>query len=321
MRRVFVKGRRVLLLGGALAVAAAVSGGTTAHAATTAPAASKAVSGTPCSFNPVVLCQSTNGIIALNITYTNASDCTFTWDVAWGDGTVSDVTDTDPANGSVLLAHHTYAKAATYAISATGHVTAGTCTTTPFSGHFSLVKPPPPVRSAPGEACVFDAPNGGLTTPGHLYVSGHVGWAYLSNPAKGTWVYGANEGPSKIYGTASKTWIGSGTWANALSIFKNALGEVGKSKTYFHTANYYKSYRCVTVPTYHSANALALAKKLGGVNYTIPGFDCLAQAADVLAKYGAPMNSTTYMLNPSDWQPNTYYTSVYMKKFGPAHKI
>jgi hypothetical protein len=88
-----------------------------------------------------VLCQSTDSTIALNITYTDASTCAFAWHVAWGDSKVSNVTDTDPADGSVLLAQHAYAKAGTYAISAIGSVTAGNCTTTPFTGHFSLVEP------------------------------------------------------------------------------------------------------------------------------------------------------------------------------------
>jgi hypothetical protein len=142
MRGLFVRTRRVLLLAVALAVAAALSAGTTAHAAIAA------VPSTPCSFNPVVLCQSSDSTIALKITYTNASACTFAWDVAWGDGSVSEVTDVDPGDGSVLLAHHTYPKAASYTISATGSVTAGDCAAFPFTGHFTLVKPTTPSVTA-----------------------------------------------------------------------------------------------------------------------------------------------------------------------------
>lgn len=319
MRIFFVRARRMLLLAAALAVAAALAGGTTAHAATAAG------SGTPCSLNPAASCQSTDGTVALNIDYSDASACTFAWHVEWGDGSVSDVTVTDPADGYVLLAQHTYANANTYTISATGQVTAGDCETSPFTGHFTLLKPTP-VPGVPGKACVFNAPSGGISFSlpdhKHLFVSGHVGWAYLSDPATGTWEYGANEGPEYgIYELPSLTWIRSGTWADAISIFKNALGAPGKSKDYYHSGNYYKSYRCATVPVYHSTAALDTAKALGGVLYEIPYFDCLAQATDVLAIYGAPVNDVTYLLNPDYWVPNNYYHSVYMSKFGPVHKI
>lgn len=322
MRRVFMRARLVLLLAVALAVAATVSMsvGTAAYAATTA-------SSTPCSLDPATSCQSTDGTIALYIDYSDASACTFDWYVVWGDGIISDITVNGPADGNVLLERHAYAKTGTYSISATGKVVAGDCTTSPFSGTFTLLKAVT-VSSAPGEACVFNAPNGGvnLAVKGvHIYVSGHVGWAYLSNPATGTWVFGANEGPVSVLppDLTSKTWADSGTWADVLSTFKNALGAPGKAKTYFHAGNYYKTYRCVTVPTYHSASALSTAESLGGVIYTIPLTDCLSQATAVLAKYGAPINNTTYYLDvhAADWQPNTYYTSVYMEKFGPAKPI
>ena len=134
MGRFSVRIRRVMLLAAAFAVAAALSGVTAAHATTASG------SGTPCSFGPATSCQSTDGAVALNIDYTNASACTFTWHVEWGDGSVSDVTVTDPADGYVLLAQHTYANANTYNISATGQGTTENCTTTPFTGYFTLLK-------------------------------------------------------------------------------------------------------------------------------------------------------------------------------------
>jgi lysophospholipase L1-like esterase len=138
-----MRARLALLAGTVLAVAAVLSGGTVAQADTAAPAATAAVSGGQCSFDPVVLCQSTDSTIALNAVYTNTSACTFVWHVVWGDGSVSDVTDTDPADGSVLLADHAYKKPGTYAISDTGQATAtaGTCSATPGSYHFSLIEP------------------------------------------------------------------------------------------------------------------------------------------------------------------------------------
>jgi hypothetical protein len=316
MRRFFARARRVLLLAIALVVVAALAGGTAAHAAAAAG------SSTPCSFGAVTSCQSTDGTVAVNIDYSDASACTFTWHVNWADGSVSDVTVTDPADGYDLLAHHTYVKAGTYNITATGQVAVGDCTTIPFNGYFTLLEATPVL----GEACVFNAPSGGLTitvphTHVRLYASGHVGWAYLSDPATGTWVFGANEGPEDLYLGPSLTWIAWGPWSYVVSIFKNALGAPGKSATYYHPGNYYKSYRCATVSAYHSAAALEVAKSQGGEDYTIPLTDCLAQTTEVLAKYGAPINDSTYLLHYLEWDPNTYYHSTYMKAFGPVFDI
>lgn len=319
LKRLFLRTGRVLLPAIALAATALLSGGTGAHAATTA------VSSAPCTFAAATSCQSTDAKVTVDIQYSGASACTFAWKVVWGDGSTSDVTVTDPADGYVSLGQHTYAKAGAYDLSAAGQVTAGDCEASPFVGYFTLVKPAP-APSLPGEACVFNAPSGGLrvTVPHtnvHLLVSGHVGWAYLSDPATGTWVFGANEGPVHLYLGSSLTWIGSGKWSYVLSTFENALGVAGKSKTYFHPGNYYKSYRCVAVPAYNSAAALKIAKGQGGESYTIPLSDCLTQTTDVLSKYGAPLNDSTYLLNYLEWVPNTYYASVYMKKFGPVRKI
>jgi Cutinase len=160
MRRFLIDAKRVPLLAAALAVAGALSGGTAAYATTTPTAAD--ASSAPCSFNPASSCQSTDSTVALDTHYSGASACTFTWHIEWGDGSVSDVTDTDPADGYVLLAHHTYAKAAAYTISSTGQVVAGDCTTTPGTYHFSFIKPTwtPPVLQ-PCSASFIGVPGSG----------------------------------------------------------------------------------------------------------------------------------------------------------------
>ena len=153
MQRSFVRARRVLLLLAAvLAVAAALSGGTAAHAATAA------ASSTPCSFDPATSCQSTDATVTLNNGYSGTSACTFTWHVDWADGSSSDVTDTDPADGYVFLAHHTYAKAGTYHITETVQV-AGDCTATAGNYYFTLVKPAPVVQ--PCSASFIGVPGSG----------------------------------------------------------------------------------------------------------------------------------------------------------------
>lgn len=139
----------MLLPAVALAVAAALSGGTAAHAATTAQVATAAASSTPCSFDPVTSCQSTDAAVTVNSQFSGASACTFTWHVDWADGNTSDVTVTDPADGYAALARHTYAKAGAYHITATGQVTAGDCTTTTGNYYFTLVKSAPACSTKP----------------------------------------------------------------------------------------------------------------------------------------------------------------------------
>lgn len=143
MGRFFVRARSVMLLAVALAVAAGLSGGTEAHAATAA------ASSTPCSFNSSGSCQSTDGTVTLNGHYSGASACTFTIHVDWADGSSSDITKTNPADGYVFLAQHTYANAGTYHITATSQVAAGDCTATGGNYSFTLVKPAPTNTSGP----------------------------------------------------------------------------------------------------------------------------------------------------------------------------
>jgi hypothetical protein len=76
MGRVFARARRGLLLAVALAVAAVLSGGTAAHAATAA------ASSTSCTFNLVTTqCQSADATVTVNSHYSGTSTCTFTWHV------------------------------------------------------------------------------------------------------------------------------------------------------------------------------------------------------------------------------------------------
>ena len=135
MRRVWTRAFGVLPLVIVVAVAAALSGGTQARAATAA------VSSGECSFNPTVICQSSDSSVALDVTYTGASSCSFTWHVTWGDGKATNVINNNPADGSSVLANHTYAKPGTYKIAGAGTVTAGNCTTAALTGLFSLVEP------------------------------------------------------------------------------------------------------------------------------------------------------------------------------------
>jgi hypothetical protein len=330
-----------LLLVVALTVLAAVSSAPSAQAtaAGTGAAASHglAASGSPCSFIPAQTCQSTDPSVTLNIDYAgNTSGCTFTWGVEWGDGATSpNLVVTNPPDGYVLLAQHTYTAPGTYAITVLAGEVDGSCTSNDFAVQFTLLPPPPtpapapppsspPPANAHGEACVFNAPTGGFSE--NLFgehISGHVGWAYLADPATGTWEYGANEGPvDGIYLFPSRTWLAQGTWADARSAFKYALpGGNGKNYAYYHGNHYYATYRCASVAAIHPDAALKVAQNQNDEAYRIPGADCLSQTVEVLATYGAPISEYAYLANPNYWVPNHYYHSGYMSQFGPEHRL
>jgi hypothetical protein len=200
--------------------------------------------------------------------------------------------------------------------------------TSPYVYPFQSNLPsPPPLPSPSGKACVFNAPKGGVTvTVAGQHISGHVGWAYLADPQKGIWEYGANEGPvnlnPKHFNDFSRTWNSKGTWGDVLKAFAGPWPASGKNKRYYHPSSYYYTYRCVTITTaIHPAAALGIVKAQAGEVYSIPDFDCLAQTVQVLATYGAPISEHAYLLNPYYWVPNHYYQSGYMSKFGSAKKV
>lgn len=165
MKRLITRPRNLMLVV-ALAVIAATSTVGTAYATSpgggdagingAAPHATS-TSGTPCSFVPALTCQSTNPTVALNIDYYGSqSGCTYVWFVSWGDGNdSSDLTVTNPPDGYVVLANHTYAATGEYTIAVTGQVTAGVCTANPFTAQFTLLHPaPPPIIHKSAHKCL-----------------------------------------------------------------------------------------------------------------------------------------------------------------------
>ncbi len=165
MRRLFDRGRRALLIAAAAAMAAGLFAGTAAHAS------AATVSSSPCSFNPVGTCQSTDGTVTENFQFLNASACTFAFRVAWDDGAVSNETVTDPADGYLPVAQHTYTKAGTYTIVITAQVVTGDCTVTALSGNSFTFAPPTPAPSPAACAPVwFIGARGSGETFGEAYV-------------------------------------------------------------------------------------------------------------------------------------------------------
>lgn len=293
MRKLPTSPRRGLIIAVALAVAAAVSTGTTtALAATTGSSAS-------CSLGPATTCQSTNPTIAINSDYTNATKCIFGWQISWGDGTITNVTVTDPANGYVLLAKHTYATSGTYAISAKSTAITANCTAGFFNGTFTVRLPAS--ASETGQACVLSNPASTLIS-GHFLV-GHVGWAF--ELPGGKWEYGANNGPSDgNLGSPSITHVERFPGKAALLAWAGDSG--------------YKEYRCVTVSGADASAALSQAASEQMENYEIPSGDCEAQVYRVLGKYGVHFQRLSYIVVPV---PNKWFADLQVSGFGPALRL
>lgn len=123
----------------ALAVAAAPGAGSPVSPAVAAAPASDNTA--PCSFAKVSACQSTDPTIKTYVLFNGStSGCTFDISVNWGDNSkTQQVFFTNPPDGTVFLASHTYAYSdapTTFTIFVQGSVTAGLCG--PFQGTLSF---------------------------------------------------------------------------------------------------------------------------------------------------------------------------------------
>jgi hypothetical protein len=178
MKRLIIRSRSLLLVL-ALMVTAGASTSYTAHAVSTAAGIGAAAprgtaaSDSPCTFIPAQTCQSTDPTVTLDIDYTgNTSDCTFTWGVEWGDGgTSANLVVTDPPDGYVQLAQHTYADPGTYSITVLAGVPTGSCTENDFAVQFTLLPAAPtptpsssPAPTPPPPPTVTNTPWNGYTT-------------------------------------------------------------------------------------------------------------------------------------------------------------
>ena len=146
--------------------------------ALSAPAASS----TECNFvESLQTCESTDPTVAYYDTVTgNPVDCTFVFDVAWGNSANSTTLGRNPSAGSHNLAgEHTYAAPGTYTITVNPQVTAGTsCTTTSSVHTFTLLFPTPtPVPTPTPPATIVLVPAGTAQVNGHTVqtyrVKGH----------------------------------------------------------------------------------------------------------------------------------------------------
>jgi hypothetical protein len=159
--------------------------------------------------------------------------------------------------------------------------------------------------SLAGRVCMINAPSGaGIGLPVGL---GHVGWAFLVDSFTGEWMYGANEGPGNVVTGSqdSKTWSGEGHWADLVKTFADALDGPGGAN-YYHTAAYYKSYRCESESLNDSTRATNTFISLQDKPYILISNDCLTNAVDVLLADGTTGLDTNFALPPHD-APNWYY--------------
>lgn len=148
-----------------------------------------------------------------------------------------------------------------------------------------------------GRACMINAPDGADFKLLGTY--GHVGWAFLSDRVNGTWVFGADEGPSfKYLGAPSNTWISSGNWSTLVNTFTTAKD--------YHGAGYYETFRCSSSGSNNYLQAYNKALDLARNAYYVPGNDCLSNAVDILTAYGASGLGASDILH---WSPNDYFNN------------
>ncbi len=137
-----------------------------------------AASGTECNFvESLQTCESTDPTVAYYDTVTgNPTDCTFLFNVAWGDGASSTKTVANPPAGSHnLIGEHTYAAPGTYTITVNPQVTAGTpCTVTSSVHTFTLAPPTPTPAPTPTPPATIT-----LVPAGTAQVNGHTVPTYL----------------------------------------------------------------------------------------------------------------------------------------------
>lgn len=148
MKRLFAASRSLLPVV-VLTVVAAMCTAPLAHAASSAsagrmsPAASRgpAASGTQCNFvQSLKACKSTDPTVAYTShAYGDTANCSFLFDITWGDGGSITKAVNDPTDGNHLLADHTYTAPKVYTITVTITVTAGDCTVTNSAHSFTLL--------------------------------------------------------------------------------------------------------------------------------------------------------------------------------------
>lgn len=171
-----------------------------------------------------------------------------------------------------------------------------------------------------GRVCMVFAPSG--ANFGILGKYGHVGWAYLIDRDRGSWFWGANEGPSlDRFGVPSRTWRAGGLWAGGAAL--PSLVTSFRTAGNYHAANYYQYVRCSSGPWHNPTSAAATAAAQQQQPYRVPNNDCLSNTVDIFRAYGVPQ-LPSYINTP---QPNVYFQTAISRiardksSFEPMRKI
>lgn len=98
---------------------------------------------TPCTFvESLPTCESTDPTVTYYDTPTgNITDCSFVFDIVWGDGGSTTTTVVNPSASHHLVGEHTYLVPGTYIIAVNPQVSVGTCTATSSVHTFTLLPP------------------------------------------------------------------------------------------------------------------------------------------------------------------------------------
>lgn len=159
----------------------------------------------------------------------------------------------------------------------------------------------------PGEACMFNAPDGALH-------AGHVGWGFRDGTGD-NWIYGATEGGGLIPisgGTgakaATKSWHESGTRSQMLDAFGSGVVQDQQTRALYNDGSgYYRIYRCSQITTSFPGAAMQAITDVetgGDSGYNIAFNNCLTKALIVLGSYGF-LN----LRGGASVLPNTYFQS------------
>ena len=181
MKRHIIRPRSLVLIV-VLAVVAAMCTVSTAKAASSASPVPHAASSTQCNFvHSLNTCESTDPTVAYYDSPTgNIVNCTFAFDVTWGDGGSTTKSLTDPPAGHNLVGEHTYAGPGVYTITVTVTVTAGTCTATSSTHTFDLPLTKNVALVPAGKVHVKGHPVPAYTAPAKVHLRGKVAVALLT---------------------------------------------------------------------------------------------------------------------------------------------
>ena len=292
MKKIFARPRSLLVII-ALVMIATMSTISTARAASSSPgtgnaAGVQAASSAQCNLRHTISkCESTDPTVTLStLAYGgtgNTVDCTFVWDINWGDGHSATATEINPPRTWKTISQHTYAATPkTYTVTATGTASAG-CTLNPFVVTFTLLAPvPPPNYNCSCVTYVRDvlAANGVTLNGGPATASGYTekwmnahGWHRVKLLNNGT-IPDRGKPVVMVWDANKKGAFGAGHMAIVVTAWSRTnLGASGKSPWYNHKTKVWNitvmqvDWAGICSPAQHFFSSWG---NLSGVNFYVP---------------------------------------------------